>query len=234
MDPLSPTPGAEPVGSATVRLFPLPQAALFPHSVRALHVYESRYRALVADALAEDRRFALAVLGAGWEADYEGRPNLLPVACLGRIASSAALPDGRYNLMLQGIVRVRIVRELPPARPYREAEVEPLFDVYPPSGPGGLGDVAQSLREAFLRRVTAQGELRERIERALSGEISLGVLTDLLSGWMDLAAELKWKLLAEPRVEVRARTLGELLTSVSRPVRAAAMAGRFPPEFSVN
>ena len=76
--------------------------------------------------------------------------------------------------------------------------------------------------------------VRERIERALSGEISLGVLTDLLAGWMDLAAELKWKLLAEPRVEVRARTLGELLKSVSRPTHADGAAGRFPPEFSVN
>src|SRR5574339_310094 len=84
----------------TARLFPLPNLVLFPHVVQPLHVFEPRYRQMTVDALAGDRLIALVLLKPGWEAEYEGRPGIYPVACLGRLVADQKLPDGRYNLHL--------------------------------------------------------------------------------------------------------------------------------------
>src|SRR5947208_17093988 len=92
--------------SGTARLFPLPNLVLFPQVVQPLHVFEQRYRQMTADALAGDRLIAMALLRPGWEADYDGRPAIHPVACLGRVVADQRLDDGRYNLLLRGLARV--------------------------------------------------------------------------------------------------------------------------------
>jgi len=134
------------------RLFPLPNLVLFPQAVAPLHVFEPRYRALVEDALAGDRLIAMALLLPGWENDYEGRPPVASVICLGRILSQAKLPDGRFNLLLAGVQRAVIRRELPPTQLFREAEVDLLEDEYPSAG---LENRVR-LREELLQRVGQQ------------------------------------------------------------------------------
>src|SRR5437660_754635 len=98
--------------SGTARLFPLPNLVLFPALVQGLHIFEPRYRQMTADALAGDRLIALALLRPGWEAHYAGKPDLYTVACLGKIVGDEQLADGRYNLQVRGLRRVRIVREI--------------------------------------------------------------------------------------------------------------------------
>src|SRR5262245_20349927 len=83
------------------RLFPLPNLVLFPHVIQPLHIFEPRYRQLLADALVDDRLMAMALLQPGWEKDYHQRPPIHPVVCLGRIFKEEKLADGRYNLLLQ-------------------------------------------------------------------------------------------------------------------------------------
>src|SRR5947209_4114241 len=85
-----------------VPLFPLPNVVLFPRAVLPLHIFEERYRAMMADALAGDRQVAMALLKPGWEKNYYARPAIEPVVCLGRILSHERLPDGCYNFLLQG------------------------------------------------------------------------------------------------------------------------------------
>ena len=97
----------------TARLFPLPNLVLFPHVVQPLHIFEPRYRELMADALAGDRLIALALLRPGWEEDYDQQPPIHPVICLGSIHKEERLPDGRYNLLLQGVSRARVLEEVP-------------------------------------------------------------------------------------------------------------------------
>ena len=89
--------------SGTVRLFPLPNLVLFPHVLQPLHVFEPRYRELVREALAGDGLIAMGTLLPGWESDYEGRPPVFPMACLGRIVSHHQLDDGSYNILLLGV-----------------------------------------------------------------------------------------------------------------------------------
>src|SRR5262249_61215492 len=102
-------------GSAgPARLFPLPTLVLFPHVLQPLHIFEPRYRQMTADALAGDRLIAMALLRPGWEKDYEGRPPIYSVICVGRIVAEKRLPDGRFNILLRGVSRARVRRELPP------------------------------------------------------------------------------------------------------------------------
>src|SRR5262245_52740264 len=93
--------------AGTARLFPLPNLVLFPNVAQPLHIFEPRYRQLMADALADDRLITMALLRPGWEQDYHKSPPLYPVACVGRIAQEQRLPDGRFNLLLQGLCRAR-------------------------------------------------------------------------------------------------------------------------------
>src|SRR3954470_16208806 len=100
-------------------LFPLPNVVLFPNVFLPLHVFEPRYRQMTADALAGDRLIGMVLLRPGWEPQYEGNPPVHPVACLGRIVADQRLDDGRYNLLLKGVSRARIVEEIPTSKIYR-------------------------------------------------------------------------------------------------------------------
>src|SRR3954466_5571076 len=105
---------------SAVPLFPLPSVVLFPRAVLPLHIFEDRYRAMTADALEGDRLIAMALLRPGWEKSYYGRPAIEPVVCVGRIVSHEKLADGKYNFLLQGLVRAVVVREhLQHETPYR-------------------------------------------------------------------------------------------------------------------
>src|SRR5262249_23665679 len=126
-----PSPLANFNGQA--RLFPLPNLVLFPHVMQPLHIFEPRYRQMTADALTSDRLIALVLLRSGWEADYEGRPAVHPVACLGKVVADHPLDHGLYNILLRGLSRIQITEEVTHAKLYRVAQVELLADVDEPS-----------------------------------------------------------------------------------------------------
>ncbi len=109
-------------------IFPLGNVALFPLASLPLHVFEPRYRAMTRDVLNGHRLIAVARLKPGFESDYQGRPPVHAVCGAGRVVDHAELPDGRFNILLQGVARVRIVRELAPDRPYRLVAAEQLAD----------------------------------------------------------------------------------------------------------
>lgn len=100
-------------------IFPLTGAVLFPGMQLPLHIFEPRYRAMVGDALIRDRQIAMIQP----QRATEGAP-LYKVGCVGRIGEIQAMDDGRYNLILEGTARFRLVRELDVATAYRQIEAE--------------------------------------------------------------------------------------------------------------
>jgi Lon protease-like protein len=82
-------------------MFPLPDVTFFPHTLLPLHIFEARYRALVTDALARDRRLCIAQLQPGYEATYAGKPAVRAVAGAGQIVKWERLPTGRYNILVK-------------------------------------------------------------------------------------------------------------------------------------
>ncbi len=113
----------------TTRLtvFPLPGALLFPRMHLPLHIFEPRYRAMISDSLARDRRIGMVQPRGGPSILGGGKPALFDVGCVGKIADVEALDDGRYNLVLEGLAKFRIIRELDVTTPFRQVEavIEP-------------------------------------------------------------------------------------------------------------
>jgi len=111
----------------TIPIFPLPNVVLFPNVFLPLHIFEPRYRAMVKDALDSDRIIGMALLRPGFEADYAGRPPVYPIGCAGLITHSEALSDGRFNIVLRGLEKFRMIGE-ETHRPYRLARIEVLAE----------------------------------------------------------------------------------------------------------
>jgi uncharacterized protein len=131
-------------------LFPLPNVVLFPGVLLPLHIFEPRYRAMTADALEADRLLGMVLLQPGWQADYEGRPPIFPVGCSGVIVHAVRLEDGRYNIVLRGLDRFRVMNE-DHTRPYRRAEISLLPD------PALDSDERTTVRELRARLATFLG-----------------------------------------------------------------------------
>ena len=104
-----------------ITIFPLTGAILYPGLHLPLHIFEPRYRAMISDALARDRRIGMIQP----QRDFEGAP-LFQVGCLGRIGEVQALEDGRFNIVLEGESRFRMLRELDVTTPFRQIEAELL------------------------------------------------------------------------------------------------------------
>jgi uncharacterized protein len=109
-------------------VFPLPNVVLFPKTILPLHIFEERYRIMTREALSGDRRIIMVLLREGWEADYENNPAVHDVACLGHIETFKELDDGKFDIVLSGVRRVRLVREIQHS-PYRLAQVRPLEEL---------------------------------------------------------------------------------------------------------
>ena len=117
--------GVARVLPSAIPIFPLPDLALFPNSTQPFHIFEPRYRAMVADALASDSIIGMVMLQPGYESDYEGRPPIYAMGAAGVIVASEQLPDGRYNIVLQGVAKFRVLEE-DESRAYRIADIEEL------------------------------------------------------------------------------------------------------------
>ncbi len=186
-------------------LFPLPNVVLFPNVFLPLHIFEPRYREMVADALASDRMIGMVLLRLGWERDYEGRPPVYPIGCSGVLTHTERLPDGRYNLVLRGIERFRIVEE-DHAHSYRRALVEPLAER--PLGPADRAAIQRqrSKLESMLGPSESSGG-DPRMPASMSDED----LVHALAQYLDLEPLEKQALLEQPCLRSRAESLVELL-----------------------
>jgi Lon protease-like protein len=95
----------------SIPIFPLPSVVLFPHVFLPLHIFEPRYRQMVADALSGDRLIGMTLLRPGYESDYDGRPPIYGTGCTGLITHFERLDDGRFNLILRGLDKFAVLGE---------------------------------------------------------------------------------------------------------------------------
>ena len=197
------------------RLFPLPTCVLLPSATVPLHVFESRYRAMLRDALDSDGLIAMAV----HDPERAGvlstdNPTLRPIVCLGYVAEHQRLEDGRYNIALHGLCRARIVEEQPLHDDgYRSAELEP-FGTHPDTLSDTLDEGRQRiealLEDEYLRTLTATQALRKLFENELptSAVVDLALLT------IASDSEQRYAALAEGDAERRLQMLERQLRSM--------------------
>lgn len=183
--------------ASALKVFPLPGTVLFPRALLPLNIFEARYRALVKDCLEGDRVMAMGQLMPGWQANYEGRPPLMPLVTIGMLTWHEEHDDGRYSILLEGVVRARIVRELPATKLYREVEAELLPDA-PYHGPE-----EELLRQAALRlSAHLPKEAAEPFVQAVAREEG-GPLADIVASAVVEDEPSRLRLLAERDVKKR-------------------------------
>jgi Lon protease-like protein len=213
-------------------LFPLPSGVLFPHLVLPLLIFETRYRQMISDSLAGDRLIALALLRPGWENSYESKTcPIHPVVTLGHISLEERLADGRYNIMVQGLCRARVLGEVETVHLYRVGRLESLREVCAPDSPSAEDPLRCGLIHAFQERFPRLADNAE-LQRTLREELSLGTLCDLLCSSMQLSPEEAAHALCELDVRHRCAWLLERITR-EKPAPASRPCA-FPPPFSTN
>ena len=189
----------------TIPVFPLPNVVLFPNVFLPLHIFETRYRALVSDALGGDRIIGMTLLHPGYEANYEGRPPVFAVGCAGVITHAEPLGDGRFNIVLRGIERFRITGE-DESKPYRLAQVDPLPENVPDEHRAELRRHRHRL-EALLAAAIERAGSEPRFPPAVPDED----LVNALAQYLELEPLERQALLEREGVLARCRGLIELL-----------------------
>ena len=205
-------------------IFPLPEGQLFPHALLPLHVFEPRYRALTRDCLATPGKLmAVAMLEPGFEEHYEGRPPVKAICGVGEILQSHTFPDGRYDILLRGIARVRIVEELPPHQPYRLVRAVPLVDHVEP-GPA-LRVAHQALLALCDRLAAALPSGGDTLRAVARQESEPGPASDLIASALLTEAEERQQVLE--LVDV-AQRLDRVSTSI------AGLVAKFTPSHGTS
>jgi len=155
-------------------IFPLPDVTFFPHTFLPLHIFETRYRAMITDALARDRRIAVVRLRPGYEARYEGKPEVFSIAGGGEIVNCERLASGRFNILVKGQWRVRIEGELPTDTLYRVARARRLED----APAGDVTELVSRIRGTCKRLLEALERPVDVLDGALAAGQSAAAIAD--------------------------------------------------------
>ncbi len=188
-----------------IPIFPLPNAVLFPNVFLPLHIFEPRYREMIADALGGDRIIGMVLLRPGWEGNYEGRPPVFPIGCAGLITHAERLTDGRYNIVLRGLEKFRVVGE-DDGRIYRQARVETVADLPCPWDKDELRGARRRLETLLVPQPEGRG-----VDPKMPPSMADEDLVNALSQYLDLEPLEKQALLERESLLARCRSLIELL-----------------------
>ncbi len=206
------------MATRTLPIFPL-GIVLFPGTPQPLHIFEPRYRQMLADCLAGDRRFGISfVSGEGSES-----PNaqLADVGCTALIEQVWPLPDGRSNLLAVGETRYVLQEFVETDRPYRIATVEP-FDDEPWGDTSDLDRLADELREAFRRFAIALGALTDKPLAPMNLPEDPAALSFHVAASLDVEAQVKQELLESRSPRERITRLTTVLEHVTEDVAQRA------------
>ncbi|MCA9291119.1 MAG: LON peptidase substrate-binding domain-containing protein [Phycisphaerales bacterium] len=206
-------------------VFPLPNAVVLPHAIQPLHVFEPRYRQMVADALGEQgtrliamATFDIALLKCG----FEELRAIRPAVCVGRIIEHEALGGGRSNILVQGICRARIddLLEADAQRLYNLVRVHPLeaVDQEPVPMPGVRSDLCTLLTKTCLQRLRYVPSVVKWFNR---DDVSTHALLELVGFTLFQDNDLKYELLAEASPDRRACLIRDELDHLRRIIDGA-------------
>jgi len=164
-----------------VPIFPL-QTVFFPRTYLPLHIFEPRYRKMTADCI--ESGLPLAVVLARPGEDLMGHAEIFPTAGIGTFERHERLADGRYNLVLRGVSRIKILEEVPHS-PYRLVRAAPLDDRWPAGGAPALAQDVDTLRACVSRVTSYIGEepiaadVRKRVGAATDPAMLADVVASL-------------------------------------------------------
>ena len=214
--------------SGKMPIFPLPNVVFFPHTFLPLHIFEERYRAMVADATNGEKLICMALLKPGYEDDYEGSPHIHTVGTVGFMPMKKDHADGTSDILLVGMDKVKI-KEITSDMPYRVAEVEILHDVVGESDP-------EALQEKIFQQfnVLNDDNLLSAATQFFSEGLDFEMAMNLVISHLEIEGEEKQKLLELGDLSLRAKVLLQYLESGLRVDLAADFGIGFAGDLRMN
>jgi uncharacterized protein len=216
--------------NGVTRLFPLPNVVLFPGVLLPLHIFEPRYRQMVSDALGSDMLITMVLsnVSAGQE---EECPPIVDVGCIGRIVHHEPLPDGRSNLILRGLQRVRIDSEIASDRMYRMARVTDLKET---CSQKGRSESVENVFKALSEILTLVGRASDADKLSIARDLPAARLCDLAAHCLSIDIFAKQSLLAELDVDRRVESLLAWMDALRKTLQKRQITSGQPPAFSQN
>jgi uncharacterized protein len=190
---------------ATLPIFPLPNVVLFPNVFLPLHIFEPRYREMIGTALEEDRLIGMALLRPGWEGQYDATPPVYPIGCAGLITHAERLPEGRFNIVLQGLEKFRIVEE-DHSRSYRVAQVDSIEERMHDLDREAMREARRKLEALLVPQPKGRGA-EPKVPPSMGDED----LVNALAQYLELEPVEKQALLEREGLLARCHSLIELL-----------------------
>ena len=217
-----------------IALFPLPDCVLLPGATIPLHVFEPRYRAMTKDALDTGGLIAMTLFeGDSWQADYHGKPPVRPHVCVGSIVEHIRHDDGRYDLLLYGMCRARIIDEKL-HEPYRVAMLKPTESQRPM-------EIDLIMQRQQLEELLGDSQLSElaqvdMLSECFKKDVPTVTMVDMVAMNMCEDLELRYAMLACADVMERFDCIEKLLKQTQRTLQMAAQyrAGEDPDGISLN
>lgn len=196
--------------------FPLPGLVLFPHTHLPLHIFEPRYVSLVRDVLEQDQHMATANIRQSDQMDYFGNPKVYKTITEARIVDYHELPNDRYEILLEGVCRARILEELP-TEPYRVARAESLTDILHQADRSAI-NVEREEMLMLARKLAARFEmLDERLKNIENAHLHPGIIADVIASLVVKDTYARQGLLEELEVRRRIRmVIVQLKTLLAR------------------
>jgi Lon protease-like protein len=199
-----------------VSLFPLPNTVFFPRVKLPLHIFEPRYRQMTADALAADGLIVVALLKPGWEETYYENPPVYETATVGQIEEHEELPDGRYNIVLAGRERVRLVEgpsdmvASPKEKLYRVGWAAPAPEKNPQAGSPAEVEAGARLRSLWQDLIEESG-IQHGDQSEIPVDAPFEELINHIAMFSGLSSETKQHLLEQDDLMERGQGLDSAL-----------------------
>ena len=220
--------------SSVIPLFPLPTTVFYPNTSLPLHIFEPRYRNMVEDALNGKGEIGMVLLKPGSESDYQGTPEIMTTGCVGKIEHHSKLPEGKYNILLSGLYRFRILNEIG-GKIYRQAEVEFLKEI----NDQDLTTKTSPIKEQLIRVMQLYVKNlpdKTNVEHILDLEncSKLAEFVDKLTHQFDLPPNKMQEFLEQQDVQKRANSLYSLIEFKNQLIQISKNMKGKKIDFSMN
>jgi len=186
-----------------IAIFPLPNVIFFPKTLLPLHIFEPRYRQMVQDTIATKQLIGMFLLEDGWQENYYGNPSIHSIGCAGEMIHVETLPDGKFDIVLRGLYRVRPI-EVVQEFPYRKARVEVLPEILT-EGPAKVQRMTENLMSEFTK-IEPEGL------KLLESDSDFAEVVNHIANELPMELETRFELLKIDDVYLRAESVYELLS----------------------
>ena len=223
-----------PEKNIVIPLFPLPTTVFYPNTSLRLHIFEPRYRSMVADALNGKGEIGMILLKPGWESDYQGTPEIMTIGCLGKIKQHSELPEGKYNILLSGLYRFRILNEIK-GKIYRQAQVEFLKEINDKdltSEPSPIKEQLIKIMRLYLKNLPEGKKIEHTLD--MKNCQNLAEFVDKLTHHFDLPVNKMQEFLEQQDVQKRANALYSLIEFKNQLIQISKNMEGLKIDFSMN